>query len=306
MDILVRSYTEAGFEPIPSLRLSDEEYGRGLQSFVPMCTDTVLIDHSQRVIYLARRKAKPMSGWWWIGGRMMANETKEESVARRFERETKLALPPNRFKLAAVLDYRWKDRAQQPQTIGCHMCSYVFVVEPTPDELAYVSAHLEENEYSEGSGLVAFDHERLAKEGVVSPILDFYYHVFPPEHDVECGSLKLASSDARRDIHEFEFLDSAFQDFVIKDISKPLGQHFHREKYEIFYFREGGGIIQTAEVDATGAIVGDVKRFEVGPGSIIRIPAMHTHRFDLVRNTRFVAFSSKPFDQKDMIACPIG
>ena len=136
-------------------------------------------------------------------------------------------------------------------------------------------------------------------------IPDFYKHI-STEHDVECGSLLLVSSDARRDIREFEFRDSAFQDFVIKDASKPLGQHFHREKFEIFYFLEGGGFIRTARVDATGAIVGEVDRFAVGPGSIIRIPPMHTHRFDLVSNTRFVAFSSKPFDPKDLNACPIG
>lgn len=126
-----------------------------------------------------------------------------------------------------------------------------------------------------------------------------------PNEEVECGSLELASSDARRDIHEFGFSDSAFQDFVIRNASKPLGQHYHREKFEIFYFLEGGGNIQTARVDTEGQIVGEIKKFKVAPGSVIRIPPYHTHRFDLVPNTRFVAFSSKPFDANDMTACPI-
>lgn len=112
---------------------------------------------------------------------------------------------------------------------------------------------------------------------------------------VECGFVTMASSDTRRDILEFGFRDSAFQDFVIKDVLKPLGQHYHREKFEIFYFLDGGGTVQTARVDAEGKIIDEIKKFEVTSGSVIRIPSYHTHRFDLSLNTRFVVFSSKPF-----------
>ena len=80
--------------------------------------------------------------------------------------------------------------------------------------------------------------------------------------EVECGSLSLVSSDDRRDIREFGFADSAFQDFTIRDASKPLGQHYHRDKFEIFYFLEGGGTIWTARV-RDGKIVGEVKHFEI-------------------------------------------
>lgn len=126
-----------------------------------------------------------------------------------------------------------------------------------------------------------------------------------PGEEVEHGSLKLVSSDARRDIRELELCGWMFQDFVIKDASKPLGQHFHREKFEIFHFLDGGGMIRTARVNAEGKIVGEVKQFEVNPGLTIRIPPYHAHRFDLTVNTHFVALSSKPFDAGDMIACPI-
>ncbi len=305
MDILIRSYTEDGYQSIPPMRLSDEEYGKGLQCFVPACTDIVPIDRDQRTIYLARRRAKPMNGWWWLGGRMVPHETKNLSAARRFERETTLLLPETRFGLAAVLDYRWKDREQQPQTVGCHMLAYTFTVELTSDELAHVSGHLEKNECEEGGGLTAFDRERLLEEKVFSPILDLYDYIFAAEPDVECGFLSLASSDVRRDIREFGFSGSAFQDFLIKDPVKPLGQHFHREKSEIFYFLEGGGTIRTAKVDAAGKIAGEIRQFNIQPGNVILIPPMHTHRFDLLPNTRFVAFSSKPFDPNDMTACPI-
>ncbi len=122
---------------------------------------------------------------------------------------------------------------------------------------------------------------------------------------VECGLLSLVSSDARRDIREFGFSNSAFQDFIIRDTSKPLGQHYHREKFEIFYFIEGGGTIRTARVDIDGKIVGEIEEVEVAAGFVILIPSYHTHRFDLMSNTHFVAFSSKPFDAGDMPSCPI-
>ena len=77
---------------------------------------------------------------------------------------------------------------------------------------------------------------------------------FKGSEEVEYGSLALASSDERRDIREFGFNDCAFQDFTIRDASKPLGQHYHREKFEVFYFLEGGGAIRTARVDAEGKI----------------------------------------------------
>lgn len=302
MGILIGSYTEKGYQPISSVCLSDDEYGRGLQCFVPACTDIVPVDVDQRTIYLARRVSKPMTGWWWIGGRMASHETKEEAAARNFKRETGLEIHHSRLKLAAVFDYRCKDRAQPPQEIGCHMLGYTFTVELTAAELASVSVNLEKEEYGKGAGLFAFDRERLVEEEVFPAILDLYDHVFPTQEEVECGSLNLVSSDARRDIREFEFIGSTFQDFLIKDTLKPLGQHFHREKCEIFCFLEGDGTIRTARVNAGGKIISEIKQFEVGPGSVIRIPPYHTHRFDLATNTRFVAFSSKPFDAGDMIA----
>ena len=125
------------------------------------------------------------------------------------------------------------------------------------------------------------------------------------EEGVQFGTLNVVANDERREIREREFPDSSVQLFVVKDGTQPLGQHYHRKKVEIFYFTEGGGIIYTAQVNSVGEIVGEVKKFEVVPGVIIRIPPYHTHRFDLLPGTRFVAFSSKPFDQKDMPSCTI-
>lgn len=305
MEVIVRTYTEDGYQAISPVRLSDDEYGRGLQCLVPACTDIVPVNMHQRVIYLARRASKPMTGWWWIGGRMDAYETKEEAAVRNFWRETGLELTPDRLVLVAIFDCRWRNRAQEPQEIGCHILGYTFVVELTSEEMVSVGTNLEKVEYEASAGLTAFSREQLVSERVFPAILDLYDHVFPPQEDVECGLLSLISSDARRDICEFGFGNSALQDFTIRDASKPFGQHYHREKFGIFYFLEGGGTIRVARVNAEGKIVGEVKRFEVVAGSVIRIPPYHTHRFDLLPNTRFVAFSSKPFDAGDMPSCPI-
>ena len=176
MKILVKLYTEDGYEGIPSVRLSDEEYRKALQCFVPACSDIAPIDYNQRVIYLARRASKPMTGWWWIGGRMVSHETKEEAAIRNFKRETGLELTENRLKLVAVFDYRWKNRAQVPQEIGCHMIAYTFAVELTTKEINGVN--LERNEYEESSGLTAFNRERLVNEKIFPAILDFYDNIF--------------------------------------------------------------------------------------------------------------------------------
>ncbi len=179
--MLVKSYTEEGYQQIPPVRLSDEEYAKALQCFVPVCTDIVPIDRALQLIYLAKRKTKPMVGWWWTGGRMMPHETKEEAAIRCFQRETKLSLDQRRLELVAVLDYRCKNRSQTPDAIGCHMLGITFTVELTPNELSSASANLEKNEYEDGGGLVAFNRADLFEERVASPIIDLYNQVFPPK-----------------------------------------------------------------------------------------------------------------------------
>jgi ADP-ribose pyrophosphatase YjhB (NUDIX family) len=179
MNFLIKTYTEDGYRPIPAIRLSDKEYGRGLQCFVPVCTDVIPIDRRHKKIYLTDRRSKPITGLWWIGGKMMPAETKEESAARAFKRETKLDLPLKRFKLAAIFDYRWKDRAQKPKDLGCHMLAYTFTVELKPKELLFVSTHLDPKEYNQKNGLTAFTQKELVKAKVFPVILDLYDHLFP-------------------------------------------------------------------------------------------------------------------------------
>lgn len=123
--------------------------------------------------------------------------------------------------------------------------------------------------------------------------------------DVQSGTLEVVSKDARREIKEFEFSDSAFNDFTIRGDAEPVGQHYHREKTEVFYFIEGGGVLYSAMVNDEGTITGEVEELEIKPGTVVKIPPYRTHRFDLKPGTRFVAHSSRPFDPDDMPSCPI-
>lgn len=176
---LVRSYKEKNANKIPNVYLPNDAYGEALQCFVPMCTDIVPIDRAQQLIYLASRKAKPMTGLWWIGGRMKPGELKEEAAIRNFKRETQLELTYERFQLAGVFEYIWKDRAQPPQDMGCHMCAFTYTVELSASELRAASANLEKNEYEASFGLQAFSREDLIRNQVFPAILDLYETVFP-------------------------------------------------------------------------------------------------------------------------------
>lgn len=177
MKVSSRSYTEDGYQAIPKLRLSDEEYARALQRLIPVCADIVVIDREKQAIYLAPRTAKPGTGLWWIGGGIAAGTSKEDGAADNFKRETKLELPPERFQLVAANDYRFKDRAQEPSDIGCHMFGYIFTVELTDEEHAAMT--LDPGEYAEGQGLRPYSREELVQANVRQPVLDLYDDLFP-------------------------------------------------------------------------------------------------------------------------------
>lgn len=116
--------------------------------------------------------------------------------------------------------------------------------------------------------------------------------------------------DGRREIKEMDLNNGSFQHFrVIEGIETkgyiPLGNHFHREKFEVFNFIQGGGTLRIAPVDDKGAICGEVEIIEIFPETVVEILPGITHRFDLKAGTIFTCYSSKPFDANDMIPCLI-
>lgn len=179
LNILVRSYKEEGCQPIPVIRLTDEENERARQRYTIGCSDVVIIDPASRVIYLAPRALKPKAGHWVIGGARHPNHSPAEAAAANLKRETKLDLPVDRFTLVAVLDYQCHDRQEEPQDMGCHTCAHTFTVELSADELATVTGNLEQVEYRAGAGLIPFNRARLINEKVDPAMLDLYDHIFP-------------------------------------------------------------------------------------------------------------------------------
>jgi ADP-ribose pyrophosphatase YjhB (NUDIX family) len=181
MNILVNSYTEKGYQPIPQAYLSEEEYKRGMQCFVFACTDIVPINRRKKFIYLSRRSTKPMKGWWWIGGKMNPDDTRDSAVISSLKREAGLKFPAGRFKLVALQDYRWKDREQFPQNVGWHAVSYIHTVELTDAEIIFASNHLDDT-FEKGIGLVPFNREQIKeivkKEETISAVLDVYDFIF--------------------------------------------------------------------------------------------------------------------------------
>ena len=107
---------------------------------------------------------------------MQAFETKEDSVVRCFKRETGVSVPHDLFTCVALCDHRFKDRQQEPQTIGCHTISYVFTlsIENIDSNLIF----LDKNEYESGETLKPFSREDLVRENVFPSILDVYDTLF--------------------------------------------------------------------------------------------------------------------------------
>ncbi len=177
-------YEEAPGHPMRPHRFEDDVYTKIVDSLAIDCTDTVVISADRPgAIWLTRRQAKPMAGWWIIGGRRKPPMKIEDAMVETFKRETTLALPSDRFHFLCINEYTWKDREQEPQDGGSHNTAATFVVVLTADELAQASANLEKKEYATGTGLTPFDRaelERLYQQDEMHPMLiDLQRHIYP-------------------------------------------------------------------------------------------------------------------------------
>lgn len=301
----VRSYAEKGYTPIPPARLNDQEYALGLQRFVPACTDVAIINQKERTLYLARRRSKPMTGWWWMGGSIIAKETPIESAIRCFRRETTLTLSAEDLVLRAVNTYLWKDREQEPRDIGCHMADWVFTVE-LPEAMVS-SIVLEKNEFEAEKGFTPFRRNVLVREEVFPAILDLYDTVFPPVQPPTFGRVALAHEDERRKIEEFNSDSFSVQMFDIKSSNMPLmplGKHAHSRKFEVFTILEGSGELLTCNIDPAENNQGVATRMSLERGSVVCLPPHVAHTFYLTSGSKMHCFSSRAFDQTDFIQCP--
>ncbi len=121
-------------------------------------------------------------------------------------------------------------------------------------------------------------------------------------NQVSLRDMEIVSVDDRRTIQEVEFTSMSLTDFNIVGNAGPLGQHYHRKKTEVFYVIGGGGRVRTIQVAQDGQAMGKMRSFDVSAGSVLRIPPMQAHRFDLAPGTRMICLSSTPFNPDDLIA----
>ncbi len=170
-------YVESGFH-IPRIRLEDEEYGRSIQAHVVYCVDAAIVNRARRTMYLGKRVAKPLQGWWIIGGRVLPGELEADAISRKFKQEAGIYIAPERFCYIDTIRYMRAGRAQPPQEYGSDAIGYTFAVELTDDELATASDNLDAAEYDTELGLVEFTRERLVTEGVDAAAIDIYDSIF--------------------------------------------------------------------------------------------------------------------------------
>lgn len=176
--MLIDFYIQDPNHKFPGKYLDDDVYVKAIESFIIVSTDVLLVDFERTgSVYLADRKAKPMCGWWFIGGRCFAGERWEESMRRCFKRETSLDFSEERFKLIGIIRYIWSERQQEPQNIGSDNLGYTFVTQITREELEIAKKNLNPKEYGAG-GIKEFSLEQLKSQNVHPVIIGLYNNIF--------------------------------------------------------------------------------------------------------------------------------
>lgn len=296
------TYKEEGFLPISNDWLENEAYEKVLRSKVLVNTDVALVNPVNRTMYLAWRKAMPMQGWWIIGGNTGdINAPLVERLLTVVERETNLVIQSDRFVLTGLMEYFWKDRAQQPQDVGCHMFGLTFSVDITHEEAERIA--LDPKEYESGN-IVQFTREDLVREQVFPGLIDLYDRIFPEQPPSAIGELKVVHTDTRRTIHEFNGEDFACGYFEIHHSNLPLGVHAHAKKSETFIISKGSGVLHTCKVDFHGNPLGPRRIQTLQEGSVAHLMPYEAHTFYLETGSRMYCYSSTPFDPDDFIKTP--
>lgn len=164
---------EPGAEVKPPF-LSDQAYAEARQCLPFVAVDAVIYDMGQKAIYLAWRRATPAQGWWVLGGGVKNGQSPVQAMAKRFNRETSLELPEERFNFLER-GFNMTQWTRQEQISNLHI---PFSVELTDDERGIVSGNLDPNEYDQSKGLEAFSLEALllaVHEGSGYPQTVLYY-----------------------------------------------------------------------------------------------------------------------------------
>jgi len=155
--------------------LPDDVYAESLKSFVLVCADTLIVNKTRKTVYLAKRKSKPQSDWWMIGGRVLAGEEERVAMRRLFKRETSLVISEGDFEFIRMQRFQFKDREQDPQETPCDSLCYTFYLNIEDEEvIKTISDSLDKEEYETDLGLVPFDREKMEREKVHQVLIDLY------------------------------------------------------------------------------------------------------------------------------------
>jgi ADP-ribose pyrophosphatase YjhB (NUDIX family) len=164
---------------MPVKFLNEQVYAEAMESMIVVTVDVVFIDRTNKKIFLATRKAKPMAELWVIGGRLLASEKEKAGMVRVIKRETSLDITPERLQFLCMNRYINPDRKQAPQDKGSDSLSYTFALELTVEEIAIASAKLDPEEYETEKGLQEFNINALEALPHLHPaILAMYRKVF--------------------------------------------------------------------------------------------------------------------------------
>ncbi|MSU74705.1 NUDIX domain-containing protein [Candidatus Kaiserbacteria bacterium] len=162
----------------PRKFLPDDRYAEAMEALVIVCADVMFINRDRRTVLLVWRRAKPLPGWWFIGGRIYAGEEERHGAGRVMERETKLSVAPERLAFLNMHRYICAEREQNPQHVGSDTLAYMFAVELTDEERSVTARHLDQNEYDGSKGLREFSRRDLVEEKVHPAVVDAYDRLF--------------------------------------------------------------------------------------------------------------------------------
>lgn len=171
-------YSEDPSFVMPRKFLPEDRYAEAMEALIVVCADAIFINRERKSVFLAWRRAKPLPGWWFIGGRINAGEREIDGIVRLVSRETTLVFLPERFSFLRMNRYICSEREQEPQQAGSDTLSYMFAIELTHVEYSSVAVNLEQNEYDRERGLREFKRSDLIEEGVHPAILDIYDQLF--------------------------------------------------------------------------------------------------------------------------------
>ncbi len=136
----VPHFEEAGRRnPVtPADRMPAREYGIALNYLVFACVDIALTYQNQ--VLLAKRSRYPRkSGWWILGGRMVAGESPLSAATRKVAEEAGLvSLEPKRFVYLGAYSTCFAKRDQEPAENGSHSVNLTYQLELTSEEQAQI------------------------------------------------------------------------------------------------------------------------------------------------------------------------